>query len=168
MAKSPQVLDLKVASDELREIRVRFAPIHDHYFPQSWLLSLKRSLRLASQPDYARFLSELREMGDGARRIIDEAKATLESIPKEKVSRQFRQLADLTYRQIYLDGSAVVAMYEFVKAKNENDPASAKLAIEVDEFLHKAQENSARMRTWRLDLEESTLDPAAWDTQTPR
>ncbi len=168
MAKSPQVLDLKVASDELRDIRARFAPIHDYYFPQSWLLSLKRSLHLASRPDFAQYSSELREMCDGARRIIEDAKTTLEAIPKEKVSRQFRQLAELTYRQIYFDGSAVVAMYDFVKAKNENDPSSAKHAVEVEEFLHKGHENTSRMRTWRLDLEESTLDPATWDTQIPK
>jgi hypothetical protein len=169
MARSPQVLDLKSASDELREIRTRFAPIHDYYFPKSWLTDLARLLHLAQPPDFSKHISELKDMHDAASRIIEEAKATLEAIPREKVARQFRQLAQLTFQQIYLDAKVFIAMYEFVKGKQENAPKSARTRrADIEEFSHKAHENAARLRTWRLDFEESTLDPAAWDTQIPK
>jgi hypothetical protein len=169
MARSPQVLDLKSASDELREIRARFAPIHDYYFPKSWLTSLARLLHAAHPPDFSMHLSELKDMHDAANRIIEEARTTLETIPREKVARQFRQLAQLTFEQIYLDAKVIIAMYEFVKGRHENIPRSARTRrADIEEFSHKAHENASRLRTWRLDFEESTLDPAAWDTQIPK
>jgi hypothetical protein len=148
----PHFHRLKALTDDLRGVRDQFMPILKYYFPDSWLLTIARTLRIAKQPDFSRYTGELQALRDQAWRLVEEARTAVEVIAASSIEPRFKHFAQLAYQQIDADGGVIILMNEFTKTTDPREFGTYFAAMK--QMSDNAHENLAQMQAFGTSLRQ--------------